>query len=85
DEQVLVVRARRDIKADQEVLIDYGDSARPAWRCLSSYGFVPNYRVSSDEYFEGEDECVAEVYFNGKRYEVSTDTIPTDLVEAAQA
>ncbi len=84
DGEVLVVRARRDIQANEEILIDYGDSARPAWRCLSSYGFVPNYRVSGDEYFEGEEECVAEVYFNGKRYEVSTDTIPTELVEAAQ-
>lgn len=86
DDQALVVRARRDIPKNHEVLIDYGDSARPAWRCLSSYGFVPSYRVSmdGDEYFEGEDESVAEVYYNGGRYEVSADTIPTELVEAAQ-
>jgi len=87
DELSLVVRARRGINANDEVLIDYGDSARPAWRCLASYGFVPNYRValSDDGQFDGVDESVAEVFFDGGRYEVSTHTIPTELVEAAYA
>ena len=37
----LVVRATRNMAMDEEVLIDYGPSTRPAWRCLLSYGFVP--------------------------------------------
>jgi hypothetical protein len=85
DKLNLAVRARRDMKAQEEVLIDYGDSARPAWRCLSSYGFVPNYRQDEPAFETGADESVAELFFNGKRYEVSRDTIPTDLVEAAYA
>lgn len=84
-DQALVVRARKDIGAGQQVLIDYGDSARPAWRCLANYGFVPNYRIlgSDEEACDGADECVAEVFYNGCRYEVSSHTIPTELVEAA--
>ena len=39
------VRATCDIAEGEEVLIDYGDSARTAWRCLTSYGFVPEYDV----------------------------------------
>lgn len=83
----LTVRARRNINAKEEVLIDYGDSARPAWRCLASYGFVPEYRVTGpdDEQSGGADESVAELFYNGKRYEVSSNTIPTELVEAAYA
>ncbi len=83
----LTVRARRGIRAKEEVLIDYGDSARPAWRCLASYGFVPKYREMGpdNEHLGGTDESVAELFYNGKRYEVSTDTIPTELVEAAYA
>merc|ERR1712038_1490376 len=34
----LVVRALANIEENEEVLIDYGDSSRPAWRCLASYG-----------------------------------------------
>jgi hypothetical protein len=84
-QQALVVRAKRDIAGGQQVLIDYGDSARPAWRCLTSYGFVPKYRIlkSDDNGCDGVDECVAEVFYNGCRYEVSPHTIPTELVEAA--
>lgn len=82
----LVVRARNDIDANEEVLIDYGDSARPAWRCLASYGFVPNYRLTSpdDELDEGEeDESVAEIFMDGTRYEVGSHTVPYEMVEAA--
>jgi hypothetical protein len=84
-EQELVVRAKKDVGKGQQVLIDYGDSARPPWRCLANYGFVPNYRIlgSDDEACDGVDECVAEVFYNGCRYEVSSHTIPTELVEAA--
>lgn len=87
DEKSLVVRARRQISENDQIYIDYGKSARPTWRCLQSYGFIPNYKTQGqeDELFEGSDECVAEVFYNGGRYEVSTHTIPTDLVEAAYA
>mmetsp|Transcript_8875 Transcript_8875/g.13427 ORF Transcript_8875/g.13427 Transcript_8875/m.13427 type:complete len:500 (-) Transcript_8875:164-1663(-) len=87
EDRALVVRTRRGIPADNQILIDYGDSARPSWRCLASYGFVPDYRVlgPDDEPFDGADECVAEVFYNGGRYEVSSHTIPTELVEAAYA
>jgi len=37
----IVVRSTQDIASDNQVLIDYGASTRPAWRCLFSYGFVP--------------------------------------------
>lgn len=86
-DQALVVRAKRDVETGQEVLIDYGDSARPAWRCLANYGFVPNYRIldPDDDVCDGADECVAELFYNGCRYEVSSHTIPTELVEAAHA
>lgn len=44
----LVVRATRTINKGDEILIDYGDSARPQWKCLTSYGFVPSSsRLSS--------------------------------------
>mmetsp|Transcript_27603 Transcript_27603/g.50255 ORF Transcript_27603/g.50255 Transcript_27603/m.50255 type:complete len:563 (-) Transcript_27603:146-1834(-) len=86
----LVVRAARDIDEGEEVLIDYGDSARPAWRCLTSYGFVPDYDVSSEAY-EDEDEDgrnvenVAELWMNGLRFEVDPHSVPFDLVEVAAA
>mmetsp|Transcript_16095 Transcript_16095/g.19656 ORF Transcript_16095/g.19656 Transcript_16095/m.19656 type:complete len:538 (+) Transcript_16095:94-1707(+) len=88
DDLSLVVRARRDIEKDEEVIIDYGASARPAWRCLSSYGFVPNYRITSpdDELDEDEDdESVAEVFMEGGRYEVGSHSVPSEMVEAAYA
>lgn len=81
DDLFLVVRARRDIETTEEVLFDYGDSARPAWRCLASYGFVPEYR--KDE--EDDNESVAEVYMDGARYEVTSHTVPYGMVEAASA
>ena len=82
----LVVRASKNIDANEEVLIDYGDSARPAWRCLASYGFVPNYRLTSPDYEleeGGEDESVAEIFMDGARYEVGSHTVPFYMVEAA--
>lgn len=77
----LVVRARRDIEAKEEVLIDYGDSARPPFRCLASYGFVPEFRKGDDT----GDESIAEVYMDGIRYEVTSHTVPYEMVEAAAA
>jgi hypothetical protein len=44
---VLVVRATRNMVMDEEVLIDYGPSTRPAWKCLSSYGFVPTITTTT--------------------------------------
>jgi hypothetical protein len=82
----LVIRASRSIMSNQEIFIDYGNSARPAWRCLASYGFVPTFRLNSpeDEIEDGEeDESVAEVFMDGSRYEVGSHTIPFDMVEAA--
>jgi hypothetical protein len=88
DDLSLVVRASKAIEKNEEVLIDYGDSSRPAWRCLASYGFVPNYRITSpdDELGEGEeDESVAEIFMDGARYEVGSHTVPFEMVEAASA
>jgi hypothetical protein len=72
----LVVRALHDIHSGQEITIDYGlASTRPAWKCLSSYGFVPSMK-------EVADEEVAEVYIDGRRFDVTPTTIPEDLVTA---
>ena len=83
----IVVRARTDICADEEILVDYGASAHPAWRCLASYGFVPEYGNllidDEDSLDDTEVEDVAEVYMNGRRFEVGRYTVPTELVETA--
>lgn len=85
----IVVRAIKDIDEDDEVLLDYGDSARPAWRCLASYGFVPEYGFLDSEGVSDEanirDDCVAEVYMDGIRFEVGPSTVPLEMVEAAAA
>ena len=83
----LVVRALRDISEGEEVLIDYGDSARPAWRCLTSYGFVPDYDINVDDDLVDEEhvENVAELWMNGLRFEVDPHSVPFDLVEVAAA
>lgn len=81
----LVVRAVRDISEGEEVLIDYGDSARPGWRCLSSYGFVPEYDINSELVDEEHVENVAELWMNGLRFEVDPHSVPFDLVEVAAA
>mmetsp|Transcript_18183 Transcript_18183/g.32040 ORF Transcript_18183/g.32040 Transcript_18183/m.32040 type:complete len:502 (+) Transcript_18183:84-1589(+) len=84
----LVVRASRDILEGEEVLIDYGDSARPAWRCLTSYGFVPEYNIDLEIDTEEEEqnvEHVAELWMNGLRFEVDPHSVPFDLVEVAAA
>ena len=83
----LVVRAARDIIEGEEVLIDYGDSTRPAWRCITSYGFVPQYSTMAGNVDEDEDhvENVAELWMNGLRFEVNPQSVPYDLVEVAAA
>ena len=83
----VVVRATRDLRQGDEVLIDYGPSTQPAWRCLLSYGFVaPGESSSSSNPDEEEDEeNVAEVYMDGIRFEVGPSSIPVDMVAAAMA
>ncbi len=81
----LVVRATRDLAEGEEVLIDYGDSARPNWRCLTSYGFVPDHEINSNFVDEDLSNDVAELWMNGLRFEVDTQSVPYDLVEVAAA
>merc|ERR1712025_906141 len=81
EREYLVVRSMQDISHDEEIKIDYGASARPAWKCLLSYGFVPKYkRITCDG---GEGENLAEVYMKGVRYEVADDSVPIDMVADA--
>eukprot|EP00574_Skeletonema_japonicum_P013801 CAMPEP_0201713464 /NCGR_PEP_ID=MMETSP0593-20130828/294_1 /ASSEMBLY_ACC=CAM_ASM_000672 /TAXON_ID=267983 /ORGANISM="Skeletonema japonicum, Strain CCMP2506" /LENGTH=481 /DNA_ID=CAMNT_0048202613 /DNA_START=52 /DNA_END=1497 /DNA_ORIENTATION=- len=84
-EAKLVVRALRDIDEGEEVLIDYGDCARPAWRCLTSYGFVPDYDLNADASDEEPIENAAELWMNGLRFDVDPNSVPYDLVEVAAA
>lgn len=82
----LVVRALRDMVPGDQVLIDYGPSARPAYRCLASYGFVPVLQEDEDDDdIDAEEEDVAEVYIDGSRYEVTRSTVPEDIVLAMTA
>lgn len=81
EENYLVVRSMQDIAQDQEVTIDYGASARPAWKCLLNYGFVPAYKRTVPDAEEGEN--LAEVYMKGVRYEVADDSVPIDMVADA--
>jgi hypothetical protein len=82
DEARLVVRASKNMEVDEEVLINYGESARAPWKCLFSYGFVPaNDETANEE----SNNVVAEVYMDGVRYEVTPSTIPVDMVAAAIA
>jgi hypothetical protein len=88
DEQAherLAVRALRDLEPGEQIFIDYGVSARPAYRCLASYGFVPAAAAGlgiSEEEEDDDDDDVAEVYIDGSRYEVTRSTVPEDIVLA---
>ena len=73
------------MEKNDEVLIDYGDSARPAWKCLSSYGFVPEHSPDGSGGDDDVEGCVAEVYVGGIRYEVGPATVPYEMVEAMAA
>jgi len=79
--EYLVVRSIKDIPQDEEIKLDYGTSARPAWKCLLSYGFVPSYKRTTKDAEEGEN--LAEVYMKGVRYEVADDSVPIDMVADA--
>ena len=81
----LVVRAIRNIESNEEVLIDYGESARPAWRCLTSYGFVPDACSKGAVNGDCPVENAAELWLNGIRFEVDSQSVPCDLVEVAAA
>ena len=81
----LVVRAIRNIESLEEVRIDYGESARPAWRCLTSYGFVPDGSSRSAVNEDSPVENAAELWVNGMRFEVDSQSVPCDLVEVAAA
>jgi len=71
----VLVLATQNIAANSEVLIDYGASTRPAWRCLFSYGFVPN----GDDIYETD---LAEIPLEpGDRVmEVGPTELPSELV-----
>jgi len=75
-EPMLVVTATNDININEEVFIDYGESAHTAWKCLGSYGFVPHYE-------SGDERSTAELYVDGVRSEVGGDSVPFELIEAA--
>jgi len=81
EREYLVVRSLQHLSRDDEVKLDYGESARPAWKCLLSYGFVPEYKRTT-KFAEGE-ENLAEVYMKGVRYEVADDSVPMDMVADA--
>jgi hypothetical protein len=84
----LVVRATRDLDVNEQVLIDYGGSAHPAWTCLASYGFVPppfQQGGNDDDDEEDDDEHVAEVVIGGIRYEVTPLSIPEGMVASVAA
>jgi hypothetical protein len=70
----MVVRAKRNIDAENEVFINYGGSTQPAWKCLFSYGFVP----LSDDVYEDDTE---ELIVDGMRFEVGPTEIPFELVQ----
>ena len=77
DQEVLVVRATRPIARGEEVFISYGDSSTaPAWKCLLSYGFVPQFDIS-DFRNAVELEC------DGVTASVAADNVPFELAEAA--
>lgn len=69
-EDNLVVTTTKTVQAGFEVLIDYGESARPAWKCLLNYGFVPS------------DDDRIELLFDGVQYSLGANSIPYELVES---
>jgi SET domain len=74
----LIVQTIQSIPKGTELLIDYGESTRPSWRCLFSYGFVPNY---DDD--ENDDDEPTELVVDGISYRIEPKTLPYELVEAA--
>lgn len=82
----LVVRATRTINKGDEILIDYGDSARPQWKCLTSYGFVPSSTVNyKEEEVNDNTDNEAELWMHGRQFMVNALSVPYELVEVATA
>lgn len=88
-QQILLLRVRavKNIAENEQVFIDYGDSARPDWKCLLSYGFVPEYHPPSEE--DGDDStsdslAEATLMWMGQRFQVGPDRVPTDLIRVVQ-
>ena len=76
----MIVKALDDIGADEEVYISYGSAAtQPAWKCLFSYGFVPEYR-DQDGISVFEDDVAEITLEDGRITEVGPTEIPFDLV-----
>ena len=76
ESEYMVVRAIKNIDANNELLINYGDSTKPAWRSLFSYGFVP---LSEDIY--EDDAAEITLVENGMTIEVGPTEIPFELVQ----
>merc|ERR1712150_9838 len=74
EDYYLTIKSYRPLMAGEQVLLDYGSSARPSWQCLLSYGFVPNLYGPVDE-----NEKV-EINVDGEYFEVTARTIPYFLV-----
>ena len=70
EENCLVVRTTKTVQAGVEVLIDYGESARPGWKCLLNYGFVPT------------DDDRIDILFDDVKYSFGPNSIPFELVES---
>ena len=83
----VVVRALYDLKQDEEILVDYGESAQPAWKCLVNYGFVPAFKgdTSPGDLDDEESGHIAEVFIDGIRFEIGPSFLPFEIVEKMAA
>jgi len=71
----MIVSALRNIDSDEEILIHYGSSTMPVWKCLFSYGFIP----SIDDVYEHN---MAEIIIDDRyRFEISPIEIPFELIQ----
>lgn len=74
----LVVRSSRPLSAGEEVLIDYGTSASPAWRCLLNYGFVPQGTVAD---VRDKAEIIVGEGDEAEAFRVGPNLVPVELIE----
>jgi len=70
----LVLRSKRNMEANEEVNISYGDQNLTPWKCLASYGFVPPF---------DEAHATAEISINGVWGELTAGNLPYQLIEAS--
>lgn len=76
-ESVLMVRAIHSIARGEEVFISYGHSSTtPTWKCLLSYGFIPNLDIT-------DERNTVELMVEGVKADVGADNVPFKLAEAA--